>query len=715
LKAGYATGEDGWGDDVSLDLLTASVLLQAGIISRVAALPGAPTNGDIHILTATADAQKIAIRDEGAWVYLTPQEGWWVYDRGTNQYISFDGAAWVVFSGGGGGSGVPDGGTTGQVLTKLSDDDGDADWEDPTGGGGGGSGVSRVKRALVYLAADVDGADATGITIAFDSQLYDVGDWWDPAGPNHFTVPAGVDFVRVAAGVSLEGQTGEVYAKILKNNGNYPGIPISNRESGGSSDNISLASGVIPVVEGDEFSLFFYGAGANVIRLQETWMSVEEVIDFQGGDGLYRFGGSFTNTPLTAEKLLLHVVTDEVNLPANLVGSLFDVGVNPAGDWIADVQVNGDSIGTVTISSTGVVTKATTAASLVPGDVVALIAPVAVDGVIADTSFTFRSTGILGTDSDPILLMHGYWVADFNHTGDGDPLKPTMIEVNESDCYDPATGIFTAPTTGWYRFDAIAFGEADGAYQIRVVVNGGDSYRHNPSWDSTGRRYVGLDRTIKMIAGQTAIVHMDRAGDPTYNGTKTGSYVQISRAFVQAAGGSGGAPASGGAVIVDRFINPNNNSYSDAHASQGHMALCNRNTTVHAVLGHIRQFNGAQWKPRIYEVNPANGNVIALVAEGPMFTSPGDYDNWRHARLDPPVTLEAGKSYAIMFCRLETDTSIVGFAFFTGGSRYEGDAFTVTAAIGYNHAGIMSPGTTPAIFNLTNVVYSMGLAYELLS
>lgn len=32
---------------------------------------------------------------------------------------------------------LPSGGTTGQVLTKQSDDDGDADWEDSAGGGGG--------------------------------------------------------------------------------------------------------------------------------------------------------------------------------------------------------------------------------------------------------------------------------------------------------------------------------------------------------------------------------------------------------------------------------------------------------------------------------------------------------------------------------------------------------------------------------------------------
>ena len=33
----------------------------------------------------------------------------------------------------GGGSGIPSGGTDGQVLTKVSNLDGDADWENPTG------------------------------------------------------------------------------------------------------------------------------------------------------------------------------------------------------------------------------------------------------------------------------------------------------------------------------------------------------------------------------------------------------------------------------------------------------------------------------------------------------------------------------------------------------------------------------------------------------
>lgn len=56
------------------------------------------------------------------------------------------------------GTGVPDGGTTGQVLTKLSNADGDATWQDPTGG----SGVINTKIAT---------APQTGTTLAITGAL----------------------------------------------------------------------------------------------------------------------------------------------------------------------------------------------------------------------------------------------------------------------------------------------------------------------------------------------------------------------------------------------------------------------------------------------------------------------------------------------------------------------------------------------------------------
>lgn len=45
-----------------------------------------------------------------------------------------------------GGGGLPAGGTTGQVLTKASAADGDANWQTPSGGGGNTTGLQIAMR-----------------------------------------------------------------------------------------------------------------------------------------------------------------------------------------------------------------------------------------------------------------------------------------------------------------------------------------------------------------------------------------------------------------------------------------------------------------------------------------------------------------------------------------------------------------------------------------
>lgn len=97
LKAFYASGEDGWGADLSLGLLKLSVLVQGGVISKVNADPGAPADGDVYLFSGThpTNANKIAIRDAGAWVYVVPLEGWGVYNRSANYWEIFDGANWA--------------------------------------------------------------------------------------------------------------------------------------------------------------------------------------------------------------------------------------------------------------------------------------------------------------------------------------------------------------------------------------------------------------------------------------------------------------------------------------------------------------------------------------------------------------------------------------------------------------------------------------------
>lgn len=97
LTGFWDLGFDGWKDEMDANLLALSALTQARVLGRVnvAGLPGSPTNGMIYIVLDGANANKIALRDDGTWKYLTPAAGFQVYDVGTESFIKFNGTAWV--------------------------------------------------------------------------------------------------------------------------------------------------------------------------------------------------------------------------------------------------------------------------------------------------------------------------------------------------------------------------------------------------------------------------------------------------------------------------------------------------------------------------------------------------------------------------------------------------------------------------------------------
>lgn len=99
LKGFWGEGFDGWGDDNDANLRLLSALVQASAISKVAATPGAPANGDVYLFSAAHPTQagKVAIRDNGAWVYITPVAGWLVYNRAIGAYERYTGADWSPF------------------------------------------------------------------------------------------------------------------------------------------------------------------------------------------------------------------------------------------------------------------------------------------------------------------------------------------------------------------------------------------------------------------------------------------------------------------------------------------------------------------------------------------------------------------------------------------------------------------------------------------
>lgn len=109
LSAGYAPGEDGWGDEMTANLRKLSVLAQAGASAKVAVEPAEPVAGDIVVLDEThaTHPNAIAAYDDGAWAYFTPTEGWLIYNRETSEYLSYAAGVWsaLVTAGDGGGEG----------------------------------------------------------------------------------------------------------------------------------------------------------------------------------------------------------------------------------------------------------------------------------------------------------------------------------------------------------------------------------------------------------------------------------------------------------------------------------------------------------------------------------------------------------------------------------------------------------------------------------
>lgn len=136
LIGAWPLGDDTYKPDLDADLRTLSVVAQLTVLSKVTALPGSPTNGMIYIVPSGGDAKKIAIRDDGAWVYLVPAEGWFAWVADEDKLYVHDGSDWIEFSSGGGsgawltGSGAPDDGdgndddfylqSNGDVYQKVS-------------------------------------------------------------------------------------------------------------------------------------------------------------------------------------------------------------------------------------------------------------------------------------------------------------------------------------------------------------------------------------------------------------------------------------------------------------------------------------------------------------------------------------------------------------------------------------------------------------------
>lgn len=100
LSAYWTVGSAGWDVQHDPDTRLVSILCQCRVKSRVTALPGSPVDGDVYLVPASAGSNpnEIAARDNGAWVYIVPDEGFMAYVENEDQYVVWDaaGAEWVA-------------------------------------------------------------------------------------------------------------------------------------------------------------------------------------------------------------------------------------------------------------------------------------------------------------------------------------------------------------------------------------------------------------------------------------------------------------------------------------------------------------------------------------------------------------------------------------------------------------------------------------------
>lgn len=127
--------------------------------------------------------------------------------------------------------------------------------------------------SLIAISVALSVATSGNYLVPFDVEEFDIGNWFDPMNSTAFTVPAGVEYVRVGANVTFNSVASGLNARVfISKNGslNYNGRPAQTAvATSGQQPRISL-SGLVPVTEGDTFEVSVQIAGATSYNISHT-------------------------------------------------------------------------------------------------------------------------------------------------------------------------------------------------------------------------------------------------------------------------------------------------------------------------------------------------------------------------------------------------------------------------------------------------------------
>lgn len=110
--------------------------------------------------------------------------------------------------------------------------------------------------------------------------------------------------------------------------------------------------------------------------------------------GAFTIGTGFEETPTASYVIARYTFADAIDFADDFAGFQGNIDTNPTSSFVIDIALNGSPVGTITISTGGAFTPATTGSALscVAGDEILITAPATPDATAAGASFTLKGT-----------------------------------------------------------------------------------------------------------------------------------------------------------------------------------------------------------------------------------------------------------------------------------------------------------------------------------
>lgn len=104
-QSGSTPGETGWGEEMNANLRLLDAVIQLSVLSVVTTTPLVTTDGTRYCVPASGasgafagQANKVASRVNGAWVFYTPRVGWLAHNQADNKMYLYNGSTWSLFN-----------------------------------------------------------------------------------------------------------------------------------------------------------------------------------------------------------------------------------------------------------------------------------------------------------------------------------------------------------------------------------------------------------------------------------------------------------------------------------------------------------------------------------------------------------------------------------------------------------------------------------------